>query len=125
MSSGHRRALGQGLRRTRSPAAQRFAAARAPGARTRWRRAEWLAIDLELTALRPDGEIIAIGAVPISDGALIRFGRTLLVYREGLSGMPEPAHSIGGLVGPYGLRGVATAVEAGSPTTLVPSNPGG
>lgn len=60
-----------GRRHERSEAAQRFASARWPGASTPWRAAEWCAIDLELTGLRQDGEIIAIGAVPIRDGALI------------------------------------------------------
>jgi DNA polymerase-3 subunit epsilon len=38
---------------------------------TPWRRAEWCAIDLELTGLSRSDEIIAIGAVPVRDGALI------------------------------------------------------
>ena len=38
---------------------------------TPWRTAEWCAIDLELTGLHRSDEIIAIGAVPIRDGALI------------------------------------------------------
>ena len=38
---------------------------------TPWRQAEWCAIDLELTGLHRSDEIIAIGAVPIRDGALI------------------------------------------------------
>ena len=58
-------------RRPRSPAAERYAATAVPDARTPWREAEWLAVDLELTGLRHDGEIIAIGAVPIRDGVLI------------------------------------------------------
>ncbi len=36
-----------------------------------WRQAEWCAIDLELTGLSRSDEIIAIGAVPVRDGALI------------------------------------------------------
>ncbi len=58
-------------RRARTPAAERFAAARWPPANLPWRRAQWCVIDLELTGLHADGEIIAIGAVPIRDGALI------------------------------------------------------
>lgn len=59
------------LRARRSAAAARFAAASAPGADTPWREAEWCAIDLELTGLHRQDEIIAIGAVPIRAGALI------------------------------------------------------
>ncbi len=55
----------------RSAAAARFAAAKGPGADTPWREAEWCAIDLELTGLHRQDEIIAIGAVPIRAGALI------------------------------------------------------
>ena len=59
------------LRARRSAAAARFAAAPAPRADTPWREAEWCAIDLELTGLHRQDEIIAIGAVPIRAGALI------------------------------------------------------
>jgi DNA polymerase-3 subunit epsilon len=38
---------------------------------TPWRQAQWCAIDLELTGLQRSDEIIAIGAVPIRDGAVI------------------------------------------------------
>jgi DNA polymerase III subunit epsilon len=55
----------------RSEAAARFADTPRPPAGTPWREAEWCAIDLELTGLRRSDEIIAIGAVPIRDGALI------------------------------------------------------
>ena len=55
----------------RSEAGSRFAQAPAPDRDTPWRQAEWCAIDLELTGLRRSDEIIAIGAVPIRDGALI------------------------------------------------------
>jgi DNA polymerase III subunit epsilon len=53
----------------RSGAAARFAQAGVPDARAPWREAEWCAIDLELTGLHRQDEIIAIGAVPIRDGA--------------------------------------------------------
>jgi DNA-binding NtrC family response regulator len=43
---------------------------------------------------------------PVEDGGVVRLGRTLLVFREELSGSFEPAAAVGGLVGPYGLRGV-------------------
>ena len=55
----------------RSEAGSRFAQAPAPDRDTPWRRAEWCAIDLELTGLHRSDEIIAIGAVPIRDGALM------------------------------------------------------
>jgi DNA polymerase-3 subunit epsilon len=55
----------------RSAAGSRFARARVPGPDTPWRAAEWCAVDLELTGLHRSDEIIAIGALPIRDGALI------------------------------------------------------
>jgi DNA polymerase-3 subunit epsilon len=55
----------------RSQAAAHFAQTPGPAAETPWRQAEWCAIDLELTGLHHSDEIIAIGAVPIRDGALI------------------------------------------------------
>lgn len=55
----------------RSAAGARFAAASAPDPSARWREAEWCVIDVELTGLLPQDEIIAIGAVPIRAGALI------------------------------------------------------
>jgi DNA polymerase III subunit epsilon len=57
--------------RRRSGAAARFAQTPSPGPDTPWREAEWCAIDLELTGLNRSDEIIAIGAVPIREGALI------------------------------------------------------
>jgi MoxR-like ATPase len=47
---------------------------------------------------------------PLENGAVLRLGRTLFVFREELQGSLEPAPPVGGLVGPYGLRGVAEAV---------------
>jgi MoxR-like ATPase len=47
---------------------------------------------------------------PLENGAVLRLGRTLFVFREELQGSFEPAPPVGGLVGPYGLRGVAEAV---------------
>ena len=55
----------------RTEAGSRFAQSAAVGRDTPWREAEWCAIDLELTGLHRSDEIIAIGAVPIRDGALI------------------------------------------------------
>ena len=43
---------------------------------------------------------------PLDDGAVLRLGRTLFVFREELRGLLDPAPPVGGLVGPYGLRGV-------------------
>jgi DNA polymerase-3 subunit epsilon len=59
------------LTRRRSGAAARFAQTPGPEPDTPWRAAEWCAVDLELTGLHRSDEIIAIGAVPIRDGALI------------------------------------------------------
>jgi transcriptional regulator with GAF, ATPase, and Fis domain len=47
---------------------------------------------------------------PLDDGAVLRLGRTLFVFREELQGSFEPAAPVGGLVGPYGLRAVAELV---------------
>ncbi len=59
-------------RGSRDGAAERFANAGQPAADTPWREAPWCAVDLELTGLDPrSDEIVAIGAVPISDGQLI------------------------------------------------------
>jgi DNA polymerase III subunit epsilon len=55
----------------RSDASGRATQAPGPDRDTPWRQAEWCAIDLELTGLHRSDEIIAIGAVPIRDGALI------------------------------------------------------
>jgi DNA polymerase-3 subunit epsilon len=57
------------LRRTET--GSRFAHTAPPERGTPWRQAEWCAIDLELTGLHRSDEIIAIGAVPIRDGAVI------------------------------------------------------
>lgn len=48
---------------------------------------------------------------PLDDGAVLRLGRTLFVYREELHGSFEPAQPVGKLVGPFGLRPVAEAIE--------------
>ncbi|MCC6214175.1 MAG: sigma 54-interacting transcriptional regulator [Polyangiaceae bacterium] len=47
----------------------------------------------------------------LSDGALLRIGHTLLVYRDALAPPLEPAPPIGALVGPYGLRSVAAELS--------------
>jgi MoxR-like ATPase len=43
---------------------------------------------------------------PLEDGATLRLGRTIFVFREELHGSFEPAAPVGGLVGPFGLRAV-------------------
>ena len=48
---------------------------------------------------------------PLEDGAVLRLGRTIFVYREELHGSFEPAPPVGKLVGPYGLRTVAQGVS--------------
>lgn len=47
---------------------------------------------------------------PLDDGATLRIGRTLFVYRDKLVGSFEPAPPVGELVGPYGLRPVAAVI---------------
>ena len=60
-----------------------------------------------------DGLRLAAGeTVPLNDGAVIRIGTTLLVYRERLRGPLTPAPPIGSMVGPYGLRSVALTLDA-------------
>ncbi len=60
------------LRASREGAAGRFQSTPQPRPETPWREAEWCSVDLELTGLNPrSDEIVAIGAVPISDGRLI------------------------------------------------------
>lgn len=48
----------------------------------------------------------------LAEGAVIRLGRTLMVYRGALLGEREPAPPVGGLVGPFGLRRVRANIEA-------------
>jgi transcriptional regulator with AAA-type ATPase domain len=50
--------------------------------------------------------------VPVSDGDVLRIGRTLLVYREDFIGDDKPSPPLGALVGPYGLRAVAEALRS-------------
>jgi len=60
------------LRANRHGAAARFQRAGEPPLDTPWRQAQWCAVDLELTGLNPrSDEIVAIGAVPVSEGRLI------------------------------------------------------
>lgn len=46
--------------------------------------------------------------VPLDDGAVLRIGRTLLVFRNEFEGALEPDPPLNGLVGPFGLRSVAS-----------------
>lgn len=45
--------------------------------------------------------------VDVPDGAVLRLGRTLFVVRHALEGSLDPDPSLGAMVGPFGLRGVA------------------
>ena len=51
-------------------------------------------------------------SVALEDGALVRIGRTLLIYRRQLVGSEKPSDPIGKMVGPYGLRGVEKQLNA-------------
>ncbi|MBI4956652.1 MAG: sigma 54-interacting transcriptional regulator [Myxococcales bacterium] len=55
--------------------------------------------------LRPD-ELVSL-----ADGAVLRFGQSVFVVREGLLGPFDPAGPVGDLVGPFGLRAVAATLE--------------
>ena len=48
----------------------------------------------------------------VAEGAVVRLGRTLLVYREAFAGSPTADPPLGELVGPFGLRGVRAALKA-------------
>jgi DNA polymerase-3 subunit epsilon len=73
------------LRSRRTPAAHAFRDAGRPALSAHWLTAPWCAIDLELTRLHRDGEIIAIGAVPVRDGRA--------VLGEALYTLARPARS--------------------------------
>jgi MoxR-like ATPase len=49
--------------------------------------------------------------VALDDGAVVRIGNTLLVYREAFTGPDAPAPPIGRLVGPWGLGDVRAALS--------------
>ncbi|WP_437585363.1 sigma 54-interacting transcriptional regulator [Sorangium sp. So ce1000] len=49
--------------------------------------------------------------VPIEDGAVLRVGETLLVYRAAYAGPAEPEPAVGGLSGPWGLRAARAELE--------------
>ena len=48
--------------------------------------------------------------VPLDDGAVLRMGRTIFVFREELQGPFDPAPPALGLIGPFGLRKVRETV---------------
>lgn len=59
-----------------------------------------------------DGTRLAPGEKAVlGDGAVLRIGNTLLVFREAYDGAEVPAGPLGSMVGPFGLRGVAAAIE--------------
>ncbi|AKT41091.1 sigma 54-interacting transcriptional regulator [Chondromyces crocatus] len=49
--------------------------------------------------------------VPVEDGAILRLGGTLFVYREAYAGPDKPAPPLGALVGPWGLDTVHEALR--------------
>jgi DNA-binding NtrC family response regulator len=57
--------------------------------------------------------------VALDDGAVLRLGRTLFVYRDKLRGTFDPSPPVGALVGPFGLRDVAETIAG-----LASSRPG-
>jgi len=60
-----------------------------------------------------DGEPVpAKERVPLNDGAVLRFGNTLLVYRAEFVGALTPAAPVGELVGPWGLGDLRARLEA-------------
>lgn len=59
-----------------------------------------------------DGTRLAPGEkAALADGSVLRIGNTLLVYREAFEGTETPASPLGAMVGPFGLRGVADAID--------------
>src|SRR4051794_7801854 len=48
---------------------------------------------------------------PLEDGAVLRIGRTIFVFRDELRGSFDPDPPVGGLVGAFGLRAVTRALE--------------
>ncbi len=60
-----------------------------------------------------NGRVVAANEnIGLMDGTIIRFGRTIMVYRDSLMGPREPAPNVGAMVGPFGLRRVDAAIEA-------------
>jgi transcriptional regulator of acetoin/glycerol metabolism len=50
--------------------------------------------------------------MPLAEGAVIRLGRTIMVFRSALLGDRAPAPPLGQLVGPFGLRRVQANIAA-------------
>ncbi len=50
--------------------------------------------------------------VTLTDGAIVRVGRSVFVYRERFRGPLAPSAPLGRMVGPYGLRAAAEVLEA-------------
>ncbi len=60
-----------------------------------------------------DGARLSGGeAVTLSDGAILRIGRSVFVYRERFRGAFAASPPLGRMVGPYGLREVERTLEA-------------
>ena len=60
-----------------------------------------------------NGDALEAGeGVALADGAVVRMGRTLLVYREALRGSWAPDAPLGDMVSPYGLRDFRDALAA-------------
>jgi MoxR-like ATPase len=51
-------------------------------------------------------------STPLEEGAVVRIGRTVFVYRSQLRGEYEPSPPLGQLVGAFGLRGVASSLSS-------------
>lgn len=57
-----------------------------------------------------DGERLEKGVCSAWNGAVIRVGRTVFVYRDRFAGNVDPDPPLGDLVGPFGLRDLAALV---------------
>lgn len=67
-----------------------------------------------------DGSRLSPGeATALENGAVLRIGSTLFVFRRSLEGGLEPGPELAGLVSPFGLRAVVSFVK-----NLDPSSPG-
>lgn len=59
-----------------------------------------------------DGQRLGPGArARLTDGAMLRLGRTIIVYRDELLGARKPMPPRGPLVGPFGLRAVSETLD--------------
>ncbi len=84
-------------------------------AHLRWHRAGGAVCVVDLDSRNGtwiDGTRIDTGEkVPLCDGAVLRIGKSLFVFRERLDGPLQAADDIGDLVGPFGLRELGRSVE--------------